>query len=234
MKGQPFGADARLWLVGMLMAGIVWGLPIDCQGEILRYIDADGVIWFTNLPPAPRDAKGVSSVGVGAKRHAREQRLHQHPYRSEVEHIARQHDVSPHLVSALMEVESGFNPEALSPKGAQGLMQLMPLIAKHYRVYNPFDPQQNIEGGVHFLSDLLKIFDNQLPLALAAYNGGEGLVRQHGGVPPFLESYVNKVMTLYEQMRGTSIHRYLLPSGTILFSNVPLSQEQLRQWEAQK
>jgi len=59
-------------------------------------------------------------------------------------------------------------------------------------------------------------------------------VRQHGGVPPFLEAYVDKVMTLYEQIRGTAIHRYLLPSGAILFSNVPLSQEQLRQWEAHK
>jgi soluble lytic murein transglycosylase-like protein len=152
----------------------------------------------------------------------------------EIERIARQHGVNPHLVRALIAVESGFNPEALSPKGAQGLMQLMPLITQYYRVYNPIDPQQNITGGVRFLSDLLKIFDNQLPLALAAYNGGEGLVRQHGGVPPFLEAYVNKVMTLYEQLRGTSIHRYLLPSGMILFSNVPLSQEQLRQWEAQK
>src|SRR5919109_674148 len=91
----------------------------------------------------------------------------------------------PHLVSALIAVESAFDPEAVSPKGAQGLMQLMPLIAQYYRVYNPFNPKENIEGGIRYLSDLLRLFDNQLPLALAAYNGGENLVRKHGGVPPF-------------------------------------------------
>jgi hypothetical protein len=212
---------------------VTLGLPTDSQGKILRHVDANGVIWFTNIP-TPRDEQGGRRTSTGATRHDHLNRWRHHPYYMEIEQIARQHDISPHLVSALMAVESGFNPAALSPKGAQGLMQLMPLITQYYRVYNPFDPQQNIEGGVRFLNDLLKIFDHQLPLALAAYNGGEGLVRQHGGVPPFLESYVNKVMTLYEQLRGASIHRYRLPSGTLLFSNVPLSQEQLRQWEANK
>jgi hypothetical protein len=233
LSHHPLGAAVRLWLAGVTVMGVVLSHPIDGQGKILRHVDANGVIWFTNIP-TPRGEPGASSTGAGAKQHDRLQRLRQHPYRVEVEQIARHHDVSPHLVSALMAVESGFNPEAVSPKGAQGLMQLMPLITQYYRVYNPFNPQQNIEGGIRFLSDLLKIFDNQLPLALAAYNGGEGVVRQHGGVPPYLASYVNKVMTLHEQMRGTSIHRYLLPSGAILFSNVPLSQEQLRQWEAKK
>jgi soluble lytic murein transglycosylase-like protein len=152
----------------------------------------------------------------------------------EVEQLAYRHGLNPGLVSALMAVESDFDPMAVSAKGAQGLMQLMPLIARYYRVYNPFDPQQNIEGGIRYLSDMLRLFDNQLPLALAAYNGGEGLVRKHGGVPPFLESYVNKVLTLYEQARGRQIHRYIMPSGLILFSNVPLSQEQLSQWESKR
>ena len=233
MNVHPLGPEVRLWVVGVLLMGVTLGLPTDSQGKILRHIDANGVIWFTNIP-TPRDKPSGAPSLPDATRHESPQRLRQHPYYTAMEQIARQHDVNPHLVNALMAVESGFNPEALSPKGAQGLMQLMPLIAQYYRVYNPFDPQQNIEGGVRFLSDLLKVFDQQLPLALAAYNGGEGLVRQHGGVPPLLESYVNKVMTLYEQLRGTSIHRYLLPSGTLLFSNVPLSQEQLRQWEANK
>ena len=161
-------------------------------------------------------------------------RAQAHPYRAEVEHLARRHGLSPNLVSALMAVESDFDPTAISSKGAQGLMQLMPLITRYYQVYNPFNPQQNIEGGIRYLSDLLRLFDNQLPLALAAYNGGEGLVRRHGGVPPCLESYVNKVLTLYEQARGTPIHRYIMPSGVMLFSNVPLSQEQLSQWDVKR
>jgi soluble lytic murein transglycosylase-like protein len=152
----------------------------------------------------------------------------------EVERLAPQHGLSPNLVNAIMAVESDFDPTAVSSKGAQGLMQLMPLITQYYRVYDPFNPQQNIEGGIRYLSDLLRLFDNQLPLAIAAYNGGEGLVRKHGGVPPALESYVNKVLMLYEHARGTQIHRYMLPSGAMLFSNVPLSQEQLSQWDAKR
>jgi soluble lytic murein transglycosylase len=214
----------------MVMLGIVLHHSTEGWAKILRYVDADGVIWFTNTAPAPGEG-GAQRTTTRANRAARVQA---HPYREEVEQLARRHGVSPKLVSALMAVESDFDSTAVSSKGAQGLMQLMPLITKHYRVYNPFDPEQNIEGGVRYLSDLLQLFDNQLPLALAAYNGGEGLVRKHGGVPPFLESYVNKVLTLYEQVRGTPIHRYIMPSGVILFSNVPLSQEQLSQWEVKR
>ena len=214
----------------MAMLGILLHHSAEGWARILRHVDADGVIWFTNIPQAPGEG-GAQHTTTGAHRAARVQA---HPYRIEVEQLARRHGVSPNLVSALMAVESDFDSTAVSPKGAQGLMQLMPLITKHYRVYNPFDPEQNIEGGIRYLSDLLRLFDNQLPLALAAYNGGEGLVRKHGGVPPILESYVNKVLTLYEQIRGTPIHRYIMPSGVILFSNVPLSQEQLSQWEVKR
>jgi len=226
----PIGAHARLGLAGMVMLGIMLHHSSEGWAKILRHVDADGVIWFTNIPATPGE-HGAQRTTTGPNRAARVQA---HPYRVEVEQLARRHGVSPKLVSALMAVESDFDSTAVSPKGAQGLMQLMPLITKHYRVYNPFDPQQNIEGGIRFLSDLLQIFNNQLPLALAAYNGGEGLVRKHGGVPPFLESYVNKVLTLYEQARGAPIHRYIMPSGGILFSNVPLSQEQLSQWEVKR
>jgi hypothetical protein len=214
----------------MVMLGMILHHSTEGWTKILRHVDADGVIWFTNIPAAPGE-HGAQRTTMGSNRTARVQA---HPYRVEVEQLARRHGVSPKLVSALMAVESDFDSTAVSSKGAQGLMQLMPLITKHYRVYNPFDPQQNIEGGIRYLSDLLRLFDNQLPLALAAYNGGEGLVRKHGGVPPFLESYVNKVLTLYEQVRGTPIHRYIMPSGVILFSNVPLSQEQLSQWEVKR
>jgi hypothetical protein len=215
------------------MVGIVFLAPPPAGAKIIRQVDADGVIWFTNIPPTPmeRSPRQPTMAARGARHTAR---LQNHPYRTTVEQLAHRHGVHPRLVSALMAVESDFDPTAISPKGAQGLMQLMPLIARHYRVYNPFDPQQNIEGGIRYLGDLLRLFDHQLPLALAAYNGGEGLVRKHGGVPPFLEAYVNKVLTLYEQDRGQHIYRYHMPSGLMLFSNVPLSQEQLNQWEVKK
>jgi hypothetical protein len=217
----------------MVMYGIVMFPLPEAGAKILRYIDAEGVIWFTNIPHTP-DQGGAPRSAPETKQSNRVVRVQAHPYRTEVEQLARRHGLSPNLVSALMAVESDFDPTAISPKGAQGLMQLMPLIAQYYRVYNPFNPQQNIEGGIRYLSDLLQLFDNQLPLAIAAYNGGEGLVRKHGGVPPMLESYVNKVLTLYEQTRGMQIHRYITPSGVVLFSNVPLSQEQLSQWDVKR
>jgi hypothetical protein len=227
------GRLARRWLVRVVVLGLIMLGPTAGWSEIIRHVDAHGVIWFTNIPASP-GGPGGPRIDRTTTRQDRVKRAQVHPYRAEVEQLARQHALSPHLVNALIAVESDFDPDATSPKGAQGLMQLMPVITRHYRVYNPFDPQQNIEGGIRYLSDLLRLFDNQVPLALAAYNGGEGLVRRHGGVPPWLESYVNKVLTLYEQVRGASIQRYLLPSGLMLFSNVPLSQEQLRQWEVKK
>ena len=233
MSVPPLCIYVRLGLVGMIVYGVVVFHPCAAWARILRYVDADGVIWFTNVPPTPDRLNAAPSV-PGTKRSNQGAQVRAHPYRTEVEELARRHGLSPNLVSALMAVESDFDPAAISPKGAQGLMQLMPLIVKYYQVYNPFNPQQNIEGGIRYLSDLLRLFDNQLPLALAAYNGGEGLVRKHGGVPPMLESYVNKVLTLYEQTHGTRIHRYVMPSGMMLFSNVPLSQEQLSQWDVKR
>jgi hypothetical protein len=230
---SPVCTCVRLGLVGMVMYSIVMFPLPEAGAKILRYIDAEGVIWFTNIPHTP-DQGGAPRSAPETKQSNRVVRVQAHPYRTEVEQLARRHGLSPNLVSALMAVESDFDPTAISPKGAQGLMQLMPLIAQYYRVYNPLNPQQNIEGGMRYLSDLLQLFDNQLPLAIAAYNGGEGLVRKHGGVPPMLESYVNKVLTLYEQTRGTQIHRYITPSGVVLFSNVPLSQEQLSQWDVKR
>jgi soluble lytic murein transglycosylase-like protein len=217
----------------MVMCGVMLLYAPETSARILRHIDADGVIWFTNIPPTP-DQRRTAQDASAAKRPRQVARVQVHPYRAEVDQLARRHGLSPSLVSALMAVESDFNPTAVSSKGAQGLMQLMPLIARYYRVYNPFNPRENIEGGIRYLSDLLRLFDNQLPLAIAAYNGGEGLVRQHGGVPPILESYVNKVLALYEQTRGTPIHRYMMPSGGMLFSNVPLSQDQLSQWDVKR
>ena len=233
MSVGPLRTYAHLGLAGVVLCGVVLLNPPEAWGKILRHVDADGVIWFTNVPPSPEE-RGSPPRPAGTKRSNRAARVQAHPYRMEVEQLAHRHGLSPNLVNAIMAVESDFDPTAISSKGAQGLMQLMPLIAQYYRVYNPFDPQQNIEGGIRYLSDLLRLFDNQLPLAIAAYNGGEGLVRKHGGIPPMLESYVNKVLTLYEQTRGTQIHRYILPSGVILFSNVPLSQEHLSQWDVKR
>jgi soluble lytic murein transglycosylase-like protein len=112
---------------------------------------------------------------------------------------AVRHGLDPDLVVAVVAVESGFRPEAVSPKGALGLMQLMPKTAEALGVENALDPVQNLEGGARHLGQLLTLYGGDLTRALAAYNAGEGAVHRHGGVPPYRETraYVKKVIERY-------------------------------------
>ena len=116
-----------------------------------------------------------------------------------IQAVGRQYQVSPKLISALIQQESGFNPNATSKAGAQGLMQLMPSTARAMGVTNPMDPQQNLQGGVKYLKQQLEQFNGNIPLALAAYNAGPGAVKQHGGIPPYPETkqYVQKILKRY-------------------------------------
>ncbi len=112
---------------------------------------------------------------------------------------ARRHDVDPNLVRSLIKVESNFNAHAVSPKGAMGLMQLMPGTARTLNVSNPFDPQQNVDAGVRHLKHLLQDFNGDVKLSLAAYNAGAGAVARSKGVPPYAETrnYVKRITALY-------------------------------------
>ena len=112
---------------------------------------------------------------------------------------ARRHGLDPDLVMAVVSVESGFRPQAVSPKGAQGLMQLMPKTASSLGVADAFDPAQNLDGGTRHLGQLLTLYGGDITRALAAYNAGEGAVDRHGGVPPYRETraYVKKVLERY-------------------------------------
>jgi soluble lytic murein transglycosylase-like protein len=109
---------------------------------------------------------------------------------------ATKHDVDARIVKAVIQVESAFQPRARSSKGAMGLMQLMPKTARQYKARNPYDPASNIDAGTKYLKRLLDEFE--LPLALAAYNAGEGAVRRFGGIPPYAETqaYVTKILGL--------------------------------------
>lgn len=113
---------------------------------------------------------------------------------------ARRHGLDPELVLAVVGVESAFRPEAVSPKGARGLMQLMPATAASLGVEDAFDPEENLDGGVRHLGTLLSLYGGDLERALAAYNAGEGAVDRHGGVPPYRETreYVKRVLERYE------------------------------------
>jgi len=110
-------------------------------------------------------------------------------YRPYFERAGRLYDISPDLLDAVAKQESNYNPRAISPKGAIGIMQLMPATAHALRV-DPYDVEQNIRGGAAYLRDLLDLYDGRIDLALGAYNAGQGAVARYGGVPPFRETSV--------------------------------------------
>ncbi len=129
-------------------------------------------------------------------------------YAPVIQRAALRHGLDPHLVHAVISAESAYNPRAVSRAGAMGLMQLMPATAERFGVGNAFDPAANVDGGVRYLRWLLNHFDNNLTLALAGYNAGEGAVIRHGHqIPPYAETrtYVDRVMRFYNHYRGQAL-----------------------------
>jgi len=155
----------------------------------LYYVVEDGTLVFTNTPAAT--AKPVPGWETRPERTttATKSDLPATVYDPFIERVARENGLSPGLIKAVALVESGFDPHAVSPKGARGLMQLMPVTAKQYGVTDAFDPLQNLRAGSTHLRHLLDQFDGDLTLALAAYNAGAGTVRRHGGVPEYEETH---------------------------------------------
>ena len=121
---------------------------------------------------------------------------------------ASRHGIDPDFVASVVKVESGFNPSAISPKGARGLMQLMPQTAASFGVENAFDPAANIEAGTRYLRQLLELYDGDAVKALAAYNAGPQRVLQYGGLPPYSETraYVSRVIHDYNRQKPLSKH----------------------------
>jgi len=148
-------------------------------------------------PEAPAVAEGPQSVRQLPAMAALPVLIEKTAFDPIIEHASTQHGVDPRLVKAVIQVESGFQSRARSPKGAMGLMQLMPGTVREYRVgRNPYDPAKNIQAGTKHLRALLNKFE--LPLALAAYNAGEAAVLRFGGIPPYAETqaYVAKILAL--------------------------------------
>jgi soluble lytic murein transglycosylase-like protein len=209
------------------------------SGQITVVTDARGKRIYVNADPPPPRLSAARAAQLAAGKSptapAAEYSRHVANTREEIEQIvqdaAKRHQVDPALVRAVIQTESAWNPRAVSPKGAQGLMQLMPATADQHGVANAFDPRQNVDAGVRHLRMLLEKYNGDLDLALAAYNAGEGAVRRAGGVPNYAETraYVQKVTEAYFQPgsgrasraveRSKPIYRIVDARGRVVYTN---------------
>jgi len=196
-----------LLLVSAVSAGIA-------HADIYRYVDAEGVVHFTNVPQDSRFKvylKEKRKLDPVTETLASEIRYYDEKdrarYAKPIQDAAKATRLEAALIHAVISAESGYNPFARSRKGAAGLMQLMPETARRYGVKNRLDPAQNISGGARYLRDLIRLFNNDVQLAVAAYNAGENAVVRAGNrIPPYQETmtYVPRVMTYYRKYRATS------------------------------
>jgi len=141
-----------------------------------------------------------------------------------IKDVAAKYHLETSLIHSIIRTESDYDPHCVSSKGALGLMQLMPETARIYGVGNPFKPQDNIEGGVRYLKDLMRLYDRRTRFVLAAYNAGQTAVKKYGGIPPYPETrnYIEKVMASYPKpfiTTKTKVYKYQDSSGRIVFTN---------------
>lgn len=186
---------------------LAWGSAPAAASDIFSYRDENGVVHFTNIKGLdPRYKLVYKAPSASPQRPvAMPSRQDMDRYRAIIDSAAAAHGVDRHLIHAVITAESGFNASAVSPKGASGLMQLMPATAQRYGVRNIFDPAENIHGGVRYLRDLITMFNGDVKLALAGYNAGENAVIRAGHrIPPYAETvaYVPKVMDLWGRLRS--------------------------------
>ena len=225
-------------ILGLLALSAYCVLPHAAHAEIYKFIK-DGVIHYTDRPPAKAAYNTVSSSPTAGSSASKKTRIGQtsssttQKYSDIIARVSATYGISPGLVNAVIKVESNHNARAVSPKGARGLMQLMPPTAKRFGVSDSFDPEDNVTGGVKYLRFLFKEFgEENLDLVLAGYNAGEQAVKKYDNqIPPYTETknYVKKVLALYSptaaaipyKLTSTSgIYRYVNPDGTVTFTNV--------------
>lgn len=220
----------RAYWLGLLGSVL---LAVPGEAGTYRFVDEAGVVHYTNAPSDPRyrrlagwpETRTESSQVNPSRLLAR--------YAGLIEAASERYRVDRRLVEAVIWIESGGSPTAVSRKGARGLMQLMPQRSALLGVRNPFDPKQNVNGGVRHLRELLDQF-GEVTLALAAYNAGADAVRAYGGVPPYpeTEEYVRRVRALYDGGEGPKrawavgqapqqIYRRVAEDGTVIFTNIP-------------
>lgn len=214
--------------VVLALASVV-AVAAPAAAETYKFEAPDGTVHFTNAPTDPRYRRMGFTSGSEAGWLRMPQDSDPASYGNEIIAAAQRYGVPERLVTAVIRAESGFNPRAVSRKGAQGLMQLMPETASVLGVRNSFDPRQNIDGGVRHLRGLIDRFPQSLPLAIAAYNAGERAVVMYGGIPPYPETrdYVSKVLKFYgAPISGgddlaTRVYHTIADDGTPVYTNIP-------------
>ncbi|HNX75448.1 MAG TPA: transglycosylase SLT domain-containing protein [Candidatus Rifleibacterium sp.] len=201
-----------LWFTGIMTLG----LAVQAGAAIYSYRDEHGRLFLTDSPPNRNykivvtskkeregpDSPGATSFAVSSSAPAQKFLLpNDDSFSKYINEAAEVCGVDPYLIKSVIKVESDFDPQAMSSKGAQGLMQLIPSTARLVGCNDSFNPRQNILGGANYLKMMLKRFEGRIDYALAAYNAGPGNVEKHGGIPPFRETqnYVRKVRHYYKQ-----------------------------------
>jgi len=226
----------RSWIVIWLIS-----LAVTASADIYKYVDEEGVICYTDAPGGKSHERIMkNSISKPDKPLGKKEPALQRDYTAYVHKAAMKYDIAPELIKAVIKTESNGNHKAVSRKGAMGLMQLMPSTATDMNVSNPFNPEENIEGGAKYLRHLLERFNGNLTLALAAYNSGPRTVEKYGAIPPISETreYVRRVFDLYngkriyafsgsgvaEPQKPAPIYKIVLDDGTILFTNATLEK----------
>ncbi|MCF8110623.1 MAG: lytic transglycosylase domain-containing protein [Desulfobacteraceae bacterium] len=173
--------------------------PARAEQDLYVYVDEQGVHHYTDTPMSAGYIKIPSPSQLNYNKKAEKR------YEDIILELSRKSGVRPELIKAVIRVESGFNQKAISAKGARGLMQVMPVHAGPYKIKDPFDPRENITAGAMYLGKLIKRYNGNLNLALAAYNAGPATVDHYDGVPPYKETrkYVQKVLLHYRNYRKT-------------------------------
>ena len=223
MAGCPIEYALLMRALRLPVAIVLAVAALPCAAQGFSFVDESGTWRFSSEPlddryvvfkryipppppPEPAAAEPDSHVETELAGERATLTALRKRYAEAIVQAAQEYRIEPALLHAVVTVESGYNERAKSPKGASGLMQLMPATAQRYGVTDIWDPLQNLRGGAKYLRDLLAMFSDNLQLALAAYNAGEGAVLRSGGrIPAYAEtrSYVPRVIDFYERYRGS-------------------------------